>query len=277
MIIYKIENTYSAHIIKRPSKICKTPYVADIIIETKDKTKYLAHTAALGCCGMVDKDKSVIVSDSVNKTNKCKYKILLAKVNEKNNINVIGVDPKIAEDLVEICLKNNLLSTLVGARFIREKTIMNSRFDFVGFDKNGILFIMEVKNVPLADYVNCYKKDKKDRKHMNFDDKDVNSKIAYFPDGYRKNQGDTVSPRPLKHITELTKIKMMNKNKVRTIMCYVIQREDASSFQPVNVDPIYKEEFNKAVINGVEIITLQIGWSIDGCAKFIRDDLPINM
>ena len=277
MIIYKIENTYSAQIIKRPSKICKTPYVADIIIENKnkeDKTEYLAHTAALGCCGMVDKDKSVIVSDSVNKTNKCKYKILLAKVNEKNNINVIGVDPKIAEYLVETCLKNNLLSTLVGTHFIREKTIMNSRFDFVGFDKNGILFIMEVKNVPLADYVDCYKKD---RKHMNFDDKDVNSKIAYFPDGYRKNQKDTVSPRALKHITELTKIKMKNKNKVRTIMCYVIQREDASSFQPSNVDPIYKEAFNKALFNGVEIITLQIGWSVDGCAKFIRDDLPINM
>jgi len=72
-------------------------------------------------------------------------------------------------------------------------------------------------------------------------------------------------------------MKNKNKNKVRTIMCYVIQREDASSFQPSNVDPIYKEAFNRALFNGVEIITLQIGWSIDGCAKFIRDDLPINM
>tara|TARA_B100000902_G_C27144495_1_gene830398 strand:- start:362 stop:502 length:141 start_codon:yes stop_codon:yes gene_type:complete len=36
MIIYKIENTYNAQIIKRPSKICKTPYVADIIIENKE-------------------------------------------------------------------------------------------------------------------------------------------------------------------------------------------------------------------------------------------------
>jgi len=190
MIIYKIENTYNAQIIKRPSKICKTPYVADIIIENKDKTEYLAHTAALGCCGMVDKDKSVIVTDSVNKTNKCKYKILLAKVNEKNNINVIGVDPKIAEYLVETCLKNNLLSTLVGGRFIREKTIMNSRFDFVGIDKNGILFIMEVKNVPLADYMDCYKKD---RKHMNFDDKDVNS---HQLDSYHlimKNKAETLT------------------------------------------------------------------------------------
>ena len=278
MNIYKIESLNNAKIIKRPSKLCKTPYVADIIIENENEneniTEYLAHTAALGCCGLVDKDKQVLVSQVNNKNNKCKYKILLAKFYEKNNIIVIGVDPKIAENLVEICLKKNLLSTLVGASFMREKTILNSRFDFVGFDKNGILFIMEVKNVPLADYVDCYKKD---RKHITFNDKDINSKIAYFPDGYRKKQKDTVSPRALKHITELTNIKLKKKDKIRTIMCYVIQREDASSFQPSNVDPIYKEAFNNAINNGVEIITLQIGWSIDGCARFIRDDLPINM
>lgn len=276
MIIYKIDSIYNAKIIKRPSKICKTPYVADIVIENENENEneYLAHTAALGCCGMIDKDKHVLVKEIDNKNNKCKYKILLAKYNEKNRTIVIGVDPKLAENLVEICLKNNLLSTLTDCNFVREKTILNSRFDFVGKDKNGILFIMEVKNVPLADYVDCYKKD---RKNMNFEDRDVNSKIAYFPDGYRKKQKDTVSPRALKHITELTKIKMNNKNKVRTIMCYVIQREDASSFQASNVDPIYKDAFKNAVNNDVEIITLQIGWDVDGSARFIRDNLPINM
>ena len=278
MIIYKIKTLNNAKIIKRPSKLCKTPYVADIIIENENKnenlTEYLAHTAALGCCGLVDKDKQVLVSEVNNKNNKCKYKILLAKYHEKNNIIVIGVDPKLAENLVELCLKKNLLSILVDAIFVREKKILKSRFDFVGIDKNKKLFIMEVKNVPLADYVDCYKKD---RKHMTFDAKDIYDKIAYFPDGYRKKQKDTVSPRALKHITELTNIKLKNKDKVRTIMCYVIQREDASSFQPSNVDPIYKEAFNNAITNGVEIITLQIGWSIDGCAKFIRDNLPINL
>ena len=43
-----------------------------------------------------------------------------------------------------------------------------------------------------------------------------------------------------------------------------------------NVDPIYKEAFNKAVESGVEIIPLQIGWNIDGTAEFICDNLPVN-
>lgn len=266
MIIYKIDNLHHGKIINRPSKICKTPYVADVIVNDKE---YLAHTSALGCCGMVDKDKNVIMTEVNNKKNKCKYKVLLAY----NNSIIVGVDPKMAENLVEICLKKNLLSSLKNCYFVKEKKILNSRFDYVGLDENKKLFIMEVKNVPLADYVDCYDKDKK---NMNFENKDINSKIAYFPDGYRKKQKDTVSPRALKHITELTKIKKKNKHIVRTIMCYVIQRKDVSSFQASNVDPIYKTAFNNAIINDVEIITLQISWNKDGTAEFIRDNLLIN-
>jgi hypothetical protein len=42
---------------------------------------------------------------------------------------------------------------------------------------------------------------------------DVNSKIGYFPDGYRKKQSETISPRALKHIKELTALKNMYENK----------------------------------------------------------------
>ena len=133
---------------------------------------------------------------------------------------------------------------------------------------------MEVKNVPLADYVDCYAKE---RKNMDFADREINSKIAYFPDGYRKKLKDTVSPRALKHISELTSIKRRHKEKIRTIMCYVIQRTDVSSFQASNVDPIYKSAFKKAIETGVEVITLQVSWSQNGVAKFIRDDVPVNL
>ena len=39
----------------------------------------------------------------------------------------------------------------------------------------------------------------------------------------------------------------------RTIMCYVIQREDVSSFQPSVIDPIYREAFYNARNKGVEM------------------------
>ena len=274
MNLVKLGSVYEALVVKRPSKTSKTPYVADITIDGGD-TEHMAHTAALGCCGMVDKDKLVIMKDVDNKKNICKFKIMLAINVERGIKNIIGIDPKIAEELVETAMNKNLLSTLRNVRkYKREKTVYTSRFDFIGIDQNKIPFIMEVKNVPLADYVDCYAKE---RKNMDFSDRDINDKIAYFPDGYRKKQKDTVSPRALKHITELTEISKKYTNRVRTIMCYVIQRRDVSSFQASNVDPIYKAAFKKAVETGVEVITMQVGWTSSGVAEFIRDDVPINL
>ena len=104
---------------------------------------------------------------------------------------------------------------------------VDSRFDFTGIDCNGVPFIMEVKNVPLADYEDITAKD---RKKKCYDDRDVNSKVAYFPDGYRKKSTEPISPRALKHIQELTLIK--KESVTRCIMCYVIQRTDVCCFQP---------------------------------------------
>ena len=274
MNIYQLSSAHEAVVVKRPSKTSKTPYVADILIDGDD-TEHMAHTAALGCCGMVDKNRSVIMKDVNNKKNICRYKIMLAISVERGIKHIIGVDPKIAEELVENAMNQNLLSTLQNVRkYKREQTVYTSRFDFIGIDENKIPFIMEVKNVPLADYADCYAKE---RKHMDFGGRDINSKIAYFPDGYRKKQKDTVSPRALKHITELTDIALKYAPRIRTIMCYVIQRTDVSSFQASNVDPIYKSAFKRAIESGVEVITLQIGWSDSGTATFIRDDIPINL
>jgi DNA-binding sugar fermentation-stimulating protein len=131
---------------------------------------------------------------------------------------------------------------------------------------------MEVKNVPLADYEDITSKD---RKKKCYDEFEYNSKVAYFPDGYRKKVIDTVSPRALKHIKELTLIK--KESKTRCIMCYVIQRTDVNRFQPSIIDPEYREAFKEAVNAGVEIITLVIQWTREGEAYFIRDDLPISL
>ena len=275
MFLYKFDKVYTATVVKRPSKICKTPYVADITLQDDEANEeHMAHSACLGCCGMVDAGQKVIMTDSTNTKNKCKYRIMLAKTIERGNTNIIGVNPKVAEDLVEIALKNNYISSLKNVHnYVREKKMLNSRFDYFGVDSENKEFVMEVKNVPLADYVDCLAKEKKG---LDFSSYDINSKIAYFPDGYRKKQKDTVSPRALKHITELTEIANDPNKNIRTIMCYVVQRWDVSSFQASNVDPIYKTAFKTAQESGVEIIVLQIGWSEDGTAHLISDNLPIN-
>ena len=148
---------------------------------------------------------------------------------------------------------------------------VDSRFDFAGIDCNNIPFIMEVKNVPLADYEDICSKD---RKKMCYDDRAYDSKVAYFPDGYRKKSSEPVSPRALKHIRELTLIK--KESITRCIMCYVIQRPDVNCFQPSIIDPQYRQAVKEAIEAGVEIITLVIKWTRDGEAYFIKDDLDIT-
>lgn len=254
-------------VIKRPSSTCKTPYVADVQLE--DGTIVLAHTAALGCCGLADKDAIVIMVHINKPKNICKYKILLAEHKERDHIQYIGIDPKMAENIVDECLKKNQIPSLIDCKSIkREKTIMDSRFDFMGIDHSDNTYVLEVKNVPLADYEDCYAKEKK---KMDFSNRDYKSKISYFPDGYRKKLKDTISPRALKHIQQLSRISKLKDT--RAIICYVIQRIDSCIFQASNIDPIYKEAVEEAYHSGVEIIPLQIEWSFNTNTKCIHAHL----
>ena len=296
-MLMKINNLLEGQVMKRPSKVIKSPYVADVLY---DDSEILAHSASLGCCGLADIGANILmtkqeVKTKKNKKNKqegegeneaqiekqnkkCEYRIYLSVKMEKGQEQIIGIYPKLAEQLVENALKNNYLSKLKNVDEYRRETaifidgVVDSRFDFSGIDENGMRFIMEVKNVPLADYEDV---NAKERKTKNYDNYDVNSKIAYFPDGYRKKTNDTISPRALKHIKELMALKNMYEN-TRCLMCYVIQRTDVASFQPSVIDPQYREAFYEARRNGVEIITLVVGWNRNGEAFFVRDDLPIG-
>jgi len=280
-LILKLDDLIEGTIIKRPSKQIKTPYVADIL-PIDSINEILGHTAALGCCGLADVGATILMSPIPKSTKnhkiKCEFRVYLSIFKERGQEIIIGIHPKLAENLTELALKNNLLHILQNIKSYKRETSIyvegkvDSRFDFSGIDSNGIPFIMEVKNVPLADYDDITAKE---RKHKCYDNREQNSKIAYFPDGYRKKSTDTVSPRALKHIKELTLIK--RESKTRCIMCYVIQRNDVSSFQPSLIDPEYRQAVTEAVFYGVEIITMVIHWTKEGEAYFIRDDLPINL
>jgi DNA-binding sugar fermentation-stimulating protein len=286
-LLLKIDNLIEGIVIKRPSKIIKTPYVADIQIQNdiEINREILGHTASLGCCGLADAGARVLIAP-VPKTKqhkkdeekiKCEYRVYLSIFTEKGCEIIIGIYPKLAENIVESALNKNLFTNLRNIRSYRRETAIyvenkvDSRFDFSGIDENGISFLMEVKNVPLADYEDITAKD---RKKKCYDNEEIDSKVAYFPDGYRKKSTDTVSPRALKHIKELTLIK--SESKTRCIMCYVVQRTDANRFQPSIIDPEYREAVKNALDVGVEIIVMVVRWTREGEAYFVRDDLPIT-
>ena len=288
MLLLKLDDLIKVKIISRPSKICKTPYVADI--QLIDGTIVQAHTASLGCCGLCEKDCYVYASPMLSncpqsKSKVCTYKVYLAQIyeekiiNEKKYINdqIIGIDPKLAETLVEKALIGNCFPTLQNIKkHRREAALGNSRFDFIGIDNNGSYFILEVKNVPLSDFADVNHVEKKKLVKANaFENMKFNEKISYFPDGYRKTKGGIVSERALKHINELADITYSEI--IRPIICFVIQRTDSGSFQASNIDPTYKAAFNDALKKGVEVIVLMVQWNTLGEANFVTCDLPINL
>lgn len=279
-MLYELKDLIQGSVIKRPSKHIKTPYVADVL-PINIPEEILAHTASLGCCGLADIGASILMAPmpipkNKNTKQKCQYRVYLSIFKEGNNEIIIGIHPKLAEDLTENALKLGFLSKLPNVKSYRRETCIfvegkvDSRFDFSGIDYNGIPFIMEVKSVPLADYEDVTAKE---RKKMDFTGRDFNSKIAFFPDGYRKKSKEPVSPRALKHVRELMLIK--KESKTRCIMCFVIQRADVDRFTPSVIDEEYRQAVKDAIESGVEIITMVVQWSREGIATFIRDDLPV--
>jgi sugar fermentation stimulation protein A len=259
--LYQLNHLTEAIVVARPSKSIKSPYVADIILSETGETA-LAHTPALGCCGLSDKTSKILVAKSTGKEAKCDYVVYCSIAQYKDNEVVVGIHPKMAETITENALKQNCLKTLQNIKsYKREQTVicggLKSRFDFTGVDETGRVFIMEVKSVPLCT------------------PNDDGTQTAFFPDGYRKKKGDVVSPRALKHICELEEIK--KRSTIRCIMCYVIQRSDVCKFQTAASDPEYKRAVHQAHNNGVEIITLCIDWTKNGTASFVCCDLPFEL
>jgi len=293
-------------VIQRPSKHIKSPYVADVsILENEMKREILAHSASLGCGGMAEQDATVLMtklstSDENSENKKCTHRICLSIVRDCDHPGeecVVGIYPKLAEQLAEAALKGGFLSSLQNPKSFRRETVIkikdkvDSRFDFTGMDEAGVPFILEIKNVPIANYEEI-PQSKKVKSTSNSSSKTskkkiqelpdyksfpFGSKVAYFPEGYRKKSTDTISPRALKHVKELTLIKSETtpEKPIRCILCFVVQRDDVERFQTCSFDPEYKEAVQIAKKGGVEIIAMVVKWDKNGNATFIRDDLPI--
>ena len=257
-----------ATIMQRPSASCKTPYVADLFLQdthTPHLGSVLGHCPALGCNGLSDKGAEVFVTPMIPGKAKCQYRVDLAIHRDTPDSVpiIVGINPKLAEQVMYYYLRENICPFVRVASFQREQSLLNSRFDFIGKDSNGRTFVIEIKNVPLADAFNV---SKKERKKLNGSSSPSScssqEKIAYFPDGYRKHSTDVVSPRALKHIMELEQI--ATTTDFRAILCFVVQRPDATRFEPSNSDLTYKEAVQCAWKNGVEIYAVQVEWTEAG-------------
>jgi sugar fermentation stimulation protein A len=206
----------------RPSKTCKSPYVADIVVH--DET-ILAHSPALGMDGYIANGKQVLVSQITNPKGACQYSILAAYDNEANIY--VGANPIYANKAFHEACKQKLFIEEFGniETITPEYKYGDSRFDF--FINNSIY--VEVKSVLIA----------KDN-------------IAYFPVGNKKK--GTISERANKHVSELTS---MVKDGKQCAVVFMVLREDVTEFKTNPKDSLFCELVTKAKEAGVKVLVYQ--------------------
>ena len=269
--IYSLPKLYKGLVLSRPSKICKSPYLADVrIFDEHDniiEDNIMAHSVALGCCGLIAPNVYVLCSKSESTKNKSKYVIHQVCV---ENDDVIGVNPMLANPIVKSLLLHNKIDEFQNITELQsEITIDESRFDFTFFNSEGKKVYLEVKNVPLAHVVDvCAKEMKK----LDLSLYDQTKKIAIFPDGYRKNKSEPISARALKHVNHLASIRRENPNIICALL-YLIQRNDVVSFKPSSLDTIYEQAVYDAQKCGVMILPICVEWIGNECYYLKRVDL----
>jgi DNA-binding sugar fermentation-stimulating protein len=272
--IYTLPQLYKGVILHRPSKVCKSPYLADVKIFDNDgnvlEENVMAHSPALGCCGLIATNVNVLCTKSESTKNKSKY--IIHHVIDENN-SIIGVNPMLANPIVKSLLLNNKIDQFQNITQLKsEVTVDESRFDYTFLNEYGQKVYLEVKNVPLADVVDL---SSKERKKLDLSQYDLSKKIAIFPDGYRKNKDETISVRALKHVTHLTTIHKDNPDIICALV-FLIQRTDVVSFKPSSLDPIYQKAVYDAFDSGVKILPICVKW-IDNHCYFVKEvELLLN-
>ena len=264
-LILSIPNPINLTIQKRPSKICKSPYVADA-----NETNELLHTPSLGCFGLVEKNSNVVCTQKINTNGKCKYLVQLGYDTESNTY--ISTNPLLANQIAEILLNQNKINFSFKYQSVfREKTIGNSRFDFVLNENNLDIkpHVVEVKAVPIAFYENIPIKEYKKKKYSNFD---KNKKIGVFPVGYKKSKDSPISERAIKHLKELGRL--ISEKHISSGTClFIIGRDDVIQFSPSKEDPHYCLAMKEAIDMGVNIKAIKIRWNNNNA--FYAGEIPV--
>ncbi len=254
-------NLIPAKVIARPSKVNKSPYLADIIIEGEDEEE-MAHTPALGCCGLVAPGRRVWVAPRDGAQGVSKYVIYCAE--EEGQI--IGIHPTISNTIVYKMLVKEMIFPEIY-ELETEVTHGDCRFDIAGMCGNKRVYI-EVKCAPIGDIVDCMPRY---RLLQLIGAKAAGTKkFAIFPHGNSRKEG-TISPRALKHIETMKTI--VESGEARCIVVYVTQRTDCHAIKISELDPKYREAVLSASEAGVELMGLAIQW--DGSNIYYHGAIPV--
>jgi DNA-binding sugar fermentation-stimulating protein len=270
-MMYHINDVCEAIVIARPSKQIKSPYLADIqLIDDIEVNVHMCHSPSLGCCGLIASGTHVIIGKNKGTTCKSAYTIYHAICGDR----IIGTHPMIAQNIAGVYLKQ----TYDQLTWQTEKKIDDgpSRFDFVAHDTNGkLIMVTECKAIPLGDIEDYDYSIRKKRGYLQ--DMDRVDKVAIFPDGFRKNKSDPVSPRALKHVQELQHIHQKSDGTITCMLLFVCQRNDCNRFTISQQDPIYRAAILEALRSGVIIRCIAVDWINNGATAQFIGELPLDL
>ena len=246
-LIYTLpEPLVRAKVLHRPpSKINKSPYLAEILLEGEE---CFAHTPALGCGGLVATNSIVWVCPSPSKDTISKYIVFCA---EDSDGKLIGIHPTISNTIIgRMLLLDIILKDLTEIRNETACTFegQSCRFDFSAIDSEGRKVFIEVKNVSLAI----------EEKPSGFFRSAVKTAIFPYGDGRKKPNSKPISPRALNQIQIMTKLS--ETRQARCIVIYLTQRTDCKSIRISEFDTTYREAVCIASHSGVEIMGIAVEW-----------------
>ncbi|HJN25282.1 MAG TPA: DNA/RNA nuclease SfsA [Rhodospirillales bacterium] len=193
-------------------------------VELKDGEVVVAHCANSGSMLSVKEPGSEVwLSPARNPDRKLRYTWELIRVGDT----LVGINTALPNKIVEEAIQQGKIPELGGYETLRRevKYGKNSRIDILLEDPARPACYVEVKNVTLR---------------RGLEDGDP----VEFP--------DSVTTRGTKHLVELSDMVAQGH---RSVMVYLVQREDAETFTIAgDIDPDYKAALQKAMEAGVEIV-----------------------
>lgn len=307
--IYNLpQKILQATVINRPSKINKSPYLADIVIDSgsgaskdlwspeQSSEISIAHSPSLGCGGLITSGVKVyvVLSDSKNVSkNVSKYIIYHIQNIEKISPTLeiihspICAHPNMANIIVGKMLEKKMIAGLEDLTSIKAESSIEPlvkienfnddcklenektcRFDFSGvlYDQNVLI---EVKCVPLADYVDVLPKHRA-KTLESIENKTRLGLKAIFPYGTARKY-ELVSPRALKHIKNLEAYTLTKSYK--TFMIYITMRDDVEAIKISELDTVYRNAVFEAQKNGVNLLGYSIRWEDE--KAYLNKILPV--
>lgn len=202
-------------------------FLADVCLDTgKIVTAHCPNSGSMRGCAVPG--SRVWISQSDNPRRKLKYTWELIRTEQS----LIGINTLVPNKLVKTAIENHLISELCGYENIRSEvqTSKGTRLDLVLEDGANRRCYVEIKNCTL-----------------------VENGTAMFP--------DAVTKRGQKHLDELVNLVEAGH---RGVIFYLIQRMDAVRFSPAAmIDKVYAQKLLHAQEKGVEIITRDVGISLE--------------